>query len=262
MFAFPTGADLLDFEEAREPPSASTYFEDCSARQVATRRWTRRGGAEEHPSTSQAAGLARNEPEPVLSAGRSWMEVVKDNAAVEWLKAFMSKYRTLELPSPPHQAGFSSSARVRDLLFPEENVGESLQRFMSCLEKRWEETQGTEKAAAMPVQGLRDLPRPSSQPPEESRGISSVRTSQKKIRCRSAGGEDAPTEEIAAAVARARRRALEQRRRQAQTEEAEARAWRRERYGKRDERLARFILEEQKVKSAKPDARAAKKVRE
>ncbi|CAE7696207.1 REXO2 [Symbiodinium sp. CCMP2592] len=250
MFAFPSGAgsDLLDYEEAREPPSASSYLEDGSPRQAATRRWARRG-AEEQPSTNKVRGL-----DPALATGHSWMEAAKDNAAIEWLRGFMNKYRTLEIPAQPVAAGHSSSAQVRHLLFREEDVGGSLQKFISCLEKRREGSHRSEE-------GLHSLSRPSSLPPEDSRGMAAVRTLPKrtKARCRSAGGENAPTEEIAAAVARARRRALEQKRRQAQAEEAEARAWRRERYGKRDDRLARFILEEQKAQSVKCEARSKKK---
>mmetsp|Transcript_22364 Transcript_22364/g.51873 ORF Transcript_22364/g.51873 Transcript_22364/m.51873 type:complete len:272 (+) Transcript_22364:33-848(+) len=233
-------ADLLDFEVAREPPSPSSYHGSSS--RSSRRRWSRRGVEEASVEAEVAAQAAGLNPE---STG---LEALSDIPAVEWLQGFLGKYRTLGIPGRSGSSageGSSDTVRsrraVRQLLFPEhaETSTRFLRRFIECLDEQQlqgkKERSGTHRAASLPP---------------EDRGVSAPSGLQRRvtIRSRSAGGEEAPTEEVAAAVARARRRALEQKRIQAREEEAQAKAWRRERYGKRDDRLARFAEEEKKAR--------------
>lgn len=129
-----------------------------------------------------------------------------------------------------------------DFILPEESklCKDFMQRFLLRLDERRsaEHRQPTTKAAT-----ARQVARARSVPVKDGQRAS--RATEQGMRARSTAREESP--EVVAAVARARRRASEEKRRQAKAEEATAKALQKERYGKRDERLARFS-EDTKVK--------------
>ncbi|CAJ1452000.1 unnamed protein product [Effrenium voratum] len=147
-----------------------------------------------------------------------------DDVSLDWLRGFLAKYRTVEMVAT-RSAGRESSRRTRviDVLLDDAKSGEDcLQSFISRLEHRLQAESKAHKERAR-------------EEPERARHPAS-----------SEG-------DVAAAVARAKRRASDQKRRQAQVREASARAVKEERYGKRDQRLARF----EKDMKAKPSGRTA-----
>lgn len=225
--------DLLDLEDARDPPSPSSFHED-DARRFGSRSWSKCEGSSP-PRRSQ--GALRAPPK----SSHAWLEVA-DEPSIDWLRDFLAKYRTVQTPQPQStglaRSDSPASRRVMDFILPEESklCKDFMQRFLLRLdERRSAERQPTSKAAT-----ARQVARARSVPAKGQRD-----STDKGMRARSTAREESP--EVVAAVARARRRASDEKRRQAKAEEATAKALQKERYGKRDERLARFS-EDTKVK--------------
>jgi len=133
-----------------------------------------------------------------------------------------------------------------DFILPEEAkvCKDFMQRFLQRLEERERCQIDSRIDDGLRKQVLRSGRTKSVPPKDGQRATKQV--SEKRLRARSTGSEETP--EVVAAVARARRRATDEKRRQVKVEEATAKALQKERYGKRDERLARFSEEKVKQK--------------
>eukprot|EP00435_Cladocopium_sp_Y103_P011125 s2624_g2.t2 len=223
--------DLLDLEDARDPPSPSSFHED-DARRFASRSWSKCEGS----SPPRRSQRSRAEPK----SNHVWLEVA-DEPSIDWLRDFLAKLSSSTVGWKVCCLARSDSAasrRVMDFILPEESklCKDFMQRFLLRLDERRsaEHRQPTTKAAT-----ARQVARARSVPVKDARdGQRASRATEQGMRARSTAREESP--EVVAAVARARRRASEEKRRQAKAEEATAKALQKERYGKRDERLARF----------------------
>ncbi|CAK9033836.1 unnamed protein product [Durusdinium trenchii] len=188
-------------EVAREPPSPHDPGRSPS------RRWFKRSG---HDVPAQAPNLSG------IDITHAWMEV-SDDPSIQWLRSFLAQYRTLHEPGRRSAGLQASTGRVMDLVCPEE--AQPCKDFMKDFLFRLREQKEQESQSGS-FQEKRQSGKTKPTAPKEERLCN--KRQERKSFSETAGSTESP--DVAAAVARAKRRASEEKRRQAKADEAAAKA--------------------------------------